>query len=77
MTTHGTPTNVFVPKHITVDMHTVVDIDTFGVDPTGTCGDDETASTGAIGSRRHRTATVWTTSATGEFRRPTTAASTT
>ena len=63
----GTPTNVFVPKHITVDMHTVVDIDTFGVDPTGTCGDDETASTRGYRIETSPDGTVWTTSATGEF----------
>ena len=44
---NGDPTNVFVPKAITVDMHHVVDIDHFLVDPTATCGDGGSASVGA------------------------------
>jgi extracellular elastinolytic metalloproteinase len=63
----GTPTNEFVPKFITVDMHAVVDIDTFGVDPDATCGDDETASTRGYRIETSPDRTVWTTSATGEF----------
>ncbi len=38
-TTPGTPTNVFVDKHIVVDLQQAVDITTFGVDPNATCGD--------------------------------------
>jgi extracellular elastinolytic metalloproteinase len=37
---------VFVPKSITVKLPQAVDIDTFQVDPTATCGDGGSASTG-------------------------------
>jgi hypothetical protein len=43
---NGIATNVFKPKSITVKLPTAVDIDSFQVDPAGTCGDDLTASTG-------------------------------
>ena len=39
-------TNVFVPKYITVELPEAVDIDHFGVDPSATCGDGGSASTG-------------------------------
>ena len=40
------PTNVFVPKSITLKLPQAVDIDSFQVDPTATCGDGGSASTG-------------------------------
>ena len=43
---NGTPTNIFVPKSITIKLPQAVDISTFGVDPTATCGDGGSASTG-------------------------------
>ena len=44
----GEATNVFQPKHLTVDLGRAVNITTFGVDPTSTCGDAFSASTGAF-----------------------------
>jgi hypothetical protein len=44
----GTPTNTFVPKFITIKLPQPVDIHTFGVDPSATCGDGLSASTGHI-----------------------------
>jgi extracellular elastinolytic metalloproteinase len=63
----GTPTNEFVPKFITVDMHTVVDIDTFGVDPNAACGDPGSASTGRFRIETSPDRVTWTTAAQGEF----------
>jgi extracellular elastinolytic metalloproteinase len=63
----GTPTNEFVPKFITVDMHTVVNVDTFGVDPNATCGDPGSASTGRFRIETSPDRTTWTTAAEGEF----------
>ena len=47
----GTPTNVFVPKHLTVDLKRKVNITSFAVDPSATCGDAGSASTGAVPDR--------------------------
>ena len=47
----GTPTNVFVPKHLTVDMKRKVNITSFAVDPSATCGDAGSSSTGRTRSR--------------------------
>ena len=42
----GTPTDVFVPKYLTVDLARPVDVTGFGVDPAATCGNGPSASTG-------------------------------
>ena len=63
----GTPTNVFVPKFVVVDMHQAVDITKFGVDPTATCGDGGSASTGEYKIETSPDGTTWTTAATGTF----------
>ena len=42
----GTATNVFVPKHIVIDLKQSVKVSTFAVDPSATCGDGGSASTG-------------------------------
>ena len=64
---NGDPTNVFVPKHITIDMHSLVDITKFEVDPTSTCGDPGSASTGDFSIETSPNGTTWTTAATGTF----------
>ena len=65
---NGTPTNVMVPKSIVVELPKAVDISTFGVDPTATCGDGGSASTGKY---KIETSTdggdTWVVSNTGEF----------
>jgi hypothetical protein len=63
----GTPTNVFVPKHLTVDLNQPVAITSFGVDPNATCGDAGSASTGRYQIETSADGTTWTTAATGEF----------
>jgi extracellular elastinolytic metalloproteinase len=63
----GTPTNVFVSKHITVKLPRSVDIDHFGVDPSATCGDGGSASTGDYRIQTSTDGSTWTTAATGTF----------
>jgi extracellular elastinolytic metalloproteinase len=63
----GTPTNVFVPKHITIDMHNVVDISEFLVDPTSTCGDPLSASTGEFSIETSPDGSTWTEAAHDTF----------
>jgi len=63
----GTPTNVFVPKHIVIDMHTTVDVDSFGIDPSATCGDGGSASTGDYRIETSPDGSTWTTAAEGTF----------
>ena len=64
---NGTPTNVFVPKHITVQLPKAVDITSFGVDPTATCGDGGSASTGDYKIETSTNGTTYVTAATGSF----------
>jgi hypothetical protein len=45
---NGTPTNHFIPKSITVQLPQPVDITTFEVDPSATCGDGQSASAGNV-----------------------------
>ncbi len=47
----GTPTNEFIPKFIVIDMDRHVDISKFAVDPSATCGDGGSASTGGVPDR--------------------------
>ena len=66
---NGDATNVFVPKHIVVDLKQPIDISSFGVDPNSTCGDPGSSSTGAYDIS---TSTVgpngpWTSAASGTF----------
>ncbi len=63
----GTPTNQFVPKYLVVDMHQSVDIDHFGVDPTATCGDGGSASTGKYKIETSVDGNTWVPAAAGEF----------
>lgn len=63
----GTPTNVFVPKHVTVQLPKAVDITSFGVDPTATCGDGGSASTGDYKIETSTDGTTYATAATGTF----------
>ena len=63
----GTPTNVFVPKHLVVDLHRQVDVSGFAVDPSATCGDGGSASTGRYRIDTSTDGRTWTTAATGTF----------
>jgi len=63
----GTPTNVFVPKHLTVDMKRKVNITSFAVDPSATCGDAGSASTGQYQIETSPDNVTWTVAASGTF----------
>jgi extracellular elastinolytic metalloproteinase len=63
----GTPTNVFVPKFITVQLPQPIDITEFRVDPSATCGDGLSASTGAFTIAVSTNGTAFTDVATGAF----------
>ena len=64
---NGDPTNVFVPKHITVDLGRAVDVSEFGVDPSATCGDGGSASTGAYSIETSTNGITWTSATSGTF----------
>jgi extracellular elastinolytic metalloproteinase len=64
---NGDPTNVFIPKTLTIQLPQAVDISTFGVDPTATCGDGGSASTGAFSIETSPDGTTFTEAATGAF----------
>lgn len=64
---NGTPTSVFVPKTLVVKLPAPVDITQFGVDPTASCGDGGSASTGDYRIETSPDATTWTTAAQGTF----------
>jgi hypothetical protein len=63
----GTPTNVFVPKHLTVKLPQAVNITQLAVDPTSSCGDGGSASTGAYRIETSPDGTTWTTANQGTF----------
>jgi hypothetical protein len=63
----GTPTNQFVPKFISVDMGKRVNITQFGVDPSATCGDGGSASTGKFQIETSVDGVSWTVAYSGEF----------
>jgi extracellular elastinolytic metalloproteinase len=63
----GDPTNVFIPKFIVVELPQTIDITSFAVDPTATCGDAGSASTGDFRIETSPNGTAWTTAATGTF----------
>ncbi len=65
--TKGTPTNVFVPKFLTVDMKRKVNITSFAVDPSATCGDAGSSSTGAYQIETSPDNVTWTVAASGTF----------
>lgn len=63
----ATPTDVFVPKELVVDLGVPVDVSEFGVDPAATCGDGGSSSTGAFRIETSPDAVTWTEAATGTF----------
>ncbi|MGA8245764.1 MAG: M36 family metallopeptidase [Nocardioides sp.] len=65
--TNDSPTGTFHPKHIVVDMHNVIDVSEFGVDPSSTCGDAGSASTAGFKIETSPDAVTWTEAATGTF----------
>ncbi|MGA8248295.1 MAG: M36 family metallopeptidase [Nocardioides sp.] len=64
---NGDPTNVFVPKSITVQLPQPVDISSFQVDPAATCGDGGSASTGDFEIETSPDGITYTEAASGTF----------
>jgi extracellular elastinolytic metalloproteinase len=65
--TNDAPTGTFHPKHIVVNLHRLVTVTSFGVDPQSTCGDAPSASTGGYKIETSPDNAVWTVVRTGTF----------
>ncbi|MFK4083025.1 M36 family metallopeptidase [Kribbella sp. NPDC020789] len=63
----GTPTNVMIPKQIDIKLPEKVTIDSFKVDPSNTCGDPGSASTGQYRIETSVDGTTWATAQEGTF----------
>ena len=63
----GTPTDVFVPKLLTVDLGRAVDVSELAVDPAATCGDGGSASTAGYRIETSPDGATWTVAAEGTF----------
>jgi hypothetical protein len=63
----GEPTNTFIPKFIVVDMKQPIDIDQFLVNPSNTCGDAGSASTGDFRIETSPDGVTYTEAASGTF----------
>ena len=63
----GAPTDVFVPKYLTVDLTRPVDITGFAVDPAATCGNGPSASTAGYRIETSTDGTTWTIANEGTF----------
>jgi extracellular elastinolytic metalloproteinase len=63
----GTATNVFVPKHIVIELPQAVDVSEFAVDPSATCGDGGSASTGGFTIETSPDNVTYTPAADGTF----------
>ncbi|GAA3559869.1 M36 family metallopeptidase [Kribbella ginsengisoli] len=63
----GTPTNTPIPKFIVVALPATVNITTFSVDPSQTCGDPGSAATGGYRIETSADGTTWATAAEGTF----------
>jgi extracellular elastinolytic metalloproteinase len=65
--TDDSPTATFHPKQIVVNLHHVVDVTGFGVDPQSTCGDAPSASTRGYKIETSPDNMTWTTQHLGAF----------
>lgn len=63
----GTPTNTMIDKHVDVKLPAKVNISAFNVDPSNTCGDPGSASTGDYRIETSADGTTWATAAAGTF----------
>ncbi len=63
----GTPTNTPIPKRVDIELPEAIDIAGFAVDPSNTCGDDETAATAGFRIETSADGTTWATAAEGTF----------
>ncbi|MFT4083734.1 MAG: M36 family metallopeptidase [Nocardioides sp.] len=63
----GTPTNTSVPKAITVELPQAIDVSSFQIDPTATCGDGLSASVAGYTIETSTDGSTWTDAAEGTF----------
>jgi hypothetical protein len=63
----GNLTNVMIPKHITVKLPTTITLDGVAVNPSNTCGDPGSSSTGDYRIEASTDGTTWTTVDEGTF----------
>ena len=63
----GTPTNVMVPKHVDIALPEAVNVAKFSVDPSNTCGDPGSSSTGQYKIETSVDGTTWATAQEGTF----------
>jgi extracellular elastinolytic metalloproteinase len=64
---NGDPTGTFTPKWLVISLPDAVDVLSYAVDPSATCGDDETSSLGAYTLQTSTDGTTWIPSASGSF----------
>ncbi|MFG1816391.1 M36 family metallopeptidase [Kribbella sp. NPDC049174] len=64
---NATPTNVMVEKHIDIKLPEKVNVSAFNVDPSNTCGDPGSSSTGKYRIETSADGTTWATAQEGEF----------
>lgn len=64
---NGTPTNVMTPKNLDIALPAAVNLTKFSIDPSNTCGDPGSASTGKYRIETSTDGTTWATAAEGEF----------
>jgi hypothetical protein len=65
--TDDSPTGTFHPKQIVVNLHHLVDVTGFGVDPASTCGDAPSASTRGYTIETSPDNVAWTVQHSGAF----------
>ena len=63
----GDPTNAFVPKSLVVKLPRTVNVASFQVDPSSTCGDDPSSSVGDYTIETSPDGSTWTQAASGTF----------
>lgn len=64
---NGKPTNVMTPKHVDIALPAAVTVKTFRVDPSNTCGDPGSSSTGGYRIETSADGTTWATAQEGTF----------
>jgi hypothetical protein len=63
----GDPTNKMIPKYITIKLPSTTKVTSFAVNPSNTCGDAGSASTGKYKIQTSPDGKSWTTTLKGEF----------
>ncbi|WP_329004263.1 M36 family metallopeptidase [Kribbella sp. NBC_00709] len=64
---NGTPTNQMIEKHIDIKLPAKVNVSGFNIDPSNTCGDPGSASTGGYRVETSADGTTWAVAASGTF----------